>query len=90
MGPSWGRPRGARSAGAALRATHAYAESKGAVDGLTRSLAAHYGPRGIRVNAIAPGLVATPMSRRAQEDTAIGRTSSGSSHWPGDRSTRTR
>jgi NAD(P)-dependent dehydrogenase (short-subunit alcohol dehydrogenase family) len=52
-------------------ATHAYAASKGAIDALTRSLAAYYGPHGIRVNAVAPSLVATPMSRRAQDDPAI-------------------
>ena len=52
-------------------ATHAYAASKGAIDGLTRSLAAYYAPHAIRVNAIAPSLVATPMSRRAQEDPEI-------------------
>ncbi len=52
-------------------ATHAYAASKGAIEGLTRAAAAYYAPHGIRVNAIAPGLVATPMSRRAQEDPEI-------------------
>ena len=52
-------------------ATHAYAASKGAIEGLTRALAAHYAPHGIRVNAIAPSLVATPMSTRAQSDPAI-------------------
>jgi NAD(P)-dependent dehydrogenase (short-subunit alcohol dehydrogenase family) len=52
-------------------ATHAYAASKGAVEGLTRAMAAHYAPHGIRVNAIAPSLVATPMSARAQSDPAI-------------------
>ncbi|HSJ00615.1 MAG TPA: SDR family oxidoreductase [Patescibacteria group bacterium] len=52
-------------------ATHAYAASKGAVEGLTRAMAAHYAPHGIRVNAIAPSLVATPMSTRAQSDPAI-------------------
>jgi len=52
-------------------ATHAYAASKGAIEALTRALAAYYAPHGIRVNAIAPALVATPMSRRAQEDPAI-------------------
>jgi NAD(P)-dependent dehydrogenase (short-subunit alcohol dehydrogenase family) len=36
-----------------------YATSKAAIEGLTRSLAVEYGPRGIRVNAVAPGSVAT-------------------------------
>ena len=52
-------------------ATHAYAASKGAIESLTRAMAAEYAPHGIRVNAIAPGLVATPMSQRAQGDPAI-------------------
>lgn len=52
-------------------ATHAYAASKGAIDALTRSLAAHYARDGIRINAVAPSLIATPMSRRAQEDPAV-------------------
>ena len=52
-------------------ATHAYAASKGAIEALTRAMAAHYAPHGIRVNAIAPSLVATPMSTRAQSDPAI-------------------
>jgi NAD(P)-dependent dehydrogenase (short-subunit alcohol dehydrogenase family) len=37
---------------------------------MTRSLAATYAPEGIRVNLIAPGLVATPMSARAASDPA--------------------
>jgi NAD(P)-dependent dehydrogenase (short-subunit alcohol dehydrogenase family) len=56
---------------AAHFATHAYAASKGAIEALTRSLAAYYAQHGIRVNAIAPALIATPMSRRAQEDPEI-------------------
>ena len=36
-----------------------YAASKGAVDGLTRALSNELGPRGIRVNAIKPGVVDT-------------------------------
>jgi NAD(P)-dependent dehydrogenase (short-subunit alcohol dehydrogenase family) len=52
-------------------ATHAYAASKGAIEALTRAAAAYYGPHGIRINALAPGLIATPMSLRAQEDPAI-------------------
>ena len=51
--------------------THAYAASKGAIESLARSAASSYAPRGIRVNAIAPSLIATPMSRRAQDDPAI-------------------
>jgi NAD(P)-dependent dehydrogenase (short-subunit alcohol dehydrogenase family) len=52
-------------------ATHAYAASKGAVVALTRSMAAYYAAHGIRVNAIAPGLVATPMSARAQANETV-------------------
>ena len=55
----------------AFFATHAYAASKGAVEALARSLAAYYAPHGIRVNVVAPSLIATPMSRRAQDDPAI-------------------
>lgn len=39
----------------------AYAASKSGLIGLTQSLAAEYGPQGIRVNAILPGAVDTPM-----------------------------
>lgn len=49
----------------------AYAASKGAIQALTRHMAAHFAPERIRVNAIAPGLVATRMSARASEDPAI-------------------
>lgn len=52
-------------------ATHAYAASKGAVISLTRSIASYYAPRGIRANVICPGLIATPMSQRAQESENI-------------------
>jgi NAD(P)-dependent dehydrogenase (short-subunit alcohol dehydrogenase family) len=52
-------------------ATHAYASSKGAVISLTRSIASYYAPRGIRANVICPGLIATPMSRRAQDSEHI-------------------
>ena len=52
-------------------ATHAYATSKGAIISLTRSIASYYAPRGIRANVICPGLIATPMSQRAQESEQI-------------------
>ena len=52
-------------------ASHAYAASKGAILGMSRSMAAYYAPHKIRVNAIAPSLVKTPMSGRAQGDAAI-------------------
>jgi NAD(P)-dependent dehydrogenase (short-subunit alcohol dehydrogenase family) len=51
--------------------THAYASAKAAIVGLTKSAAAYYAPQNIRFNVVAPALVATPMSQRAQGDEAI-------------------
>ncbi len=52
----------------------AYAASKGAVLQLTRALAHDLAPDGIRVNAIAPGVIATPMTKVTRETPeAIGR-----------------
>lgn len=52
-------------------ATHAYAAVKAAVVGLTKSAASYYAPHNIRFNCLLPGLVDTPMSRRATGDEAI-------------------
>jgi NAD(P)-dependent dehydrogenase (short-subunit alcohol dehydrogenase family) len=53
-----------------LFATHAYAASKGAIISLSRAMAAYYAAHQVRVNVVAPGLIATPMSARAQNDAA--------------------
>src|SRR5207245_7195071 len=43
----------------AVRGALPYATAKAAIEGLTRALAVDYGPRGIRVNAVALGSIAT-------------------------------
>lgn len=52
-------------------ATHAYAATKAAVVGLMRTTAAYYADRGIRINALAPATVDTPMAARAAGDAGI-------------------
>jgi NAD(P)-dependent dehydrogenase (short-subunit alcohol dehydrogenase family) len=48
---------------AGMPGTAAYAASKAGLIGLTQTLAAEYGPRGIRVNTLLPGGTDTPMGR---------------------------
>jgi 3-oxoacyl-[acyl-carrier protein] reductase len=61
------------TAGQRGEANHAdYAVTKGALISLTKSLSSELAPRGIRVNCVAPGWVATDMSAAALSDLAQG------------------
>ena len=66
----WGRIVTISSAGAqsgAARMAH-YVASKAGVIGLTRALALELAPHGITVNNIPPGVIDTPMARRAEAE----------------------
>ncbi len=51
--------------------THAYAATKSAIIGFSKSIASYYATDNIRVNVIAPSLFATPMAKRAVENDEI-------------------
>jgi 3-oxoacyl-[acyl-carrier protein] reductase len=73
IGTRWGRIISISSV-AALRGNRGqvnYAAAKAGLHGATRSLALELAPRGVTVNAIAPGIVASPMSTQAFTDAAI-------------------
>ena len=57
----------------ALYEVAAYSASKAAVASLTKSLAIEWGPRGVRVNAIAPGVFRTPLNEKLLDETERGR-----------------
>jgi len=71
----WGRMVTISSSSAqsgAPRMAH-YVASKGGVIGLTKALALELAPHGITVNCIPPGMIDTPMLRRAEADGDVGK-----------------
>jgi 3-oxoacyl-[acyl-carrier protein] reductase len=65
----------------------AYGATKAALDGATRALARELGPRNIRVNSVAPGFVATEMTRslgQTERDAIVRRTPLGRLAEPAD------
>ncbi len=68
----------------------AYTASKSAIEGMTKAMASELSPKGIRVNCIAPGFIATDMSAKAlnndpeRKNKALGRTPMGFLGQPSD------
>ena len=71
----WGRIVSITSVSAQLgnRGQANYAAAKGAIHAATRTLALELASRGVTVNAVAPGLIATPMTAEAFDKAAIER-----------------
>lgn len=51
--------------------SHAYAASKGAIVSLTRAMAGYYAANNVRVNAVCPGLIDTPLAEKSKRDTGL-------------------
>jgi NAD(P)-dependent dehydrogenase (short-subunit alcohol dehydrogenase family) len=68
----------------------AYSASKTAIDGMTRAMAVELSPKGIRINAIAPGFIETAMTAKAlntdleRKEKVFGRTPMGYMGQPSD------
>ena len=68
----------------------AYSASKTAIDGMTRAMAVELSPKGIRINAIAPGFIETDMTAKAlntdpeRKQKVFGRTPMGYMGQPSD------
>ena len=68
----------------------AYTASKAAIEGMTRAMAVELSPKGIRVNCVAPGFIATDMSAKAlnndpeRKQKALSRTPMGELGHPSD------
>jgi NAD(P)-dependent dehydrogenase (short-subunit alcohol dehydrogenase family) len=54
-----------------LRGVMPYAVSKAGLEQMTRALALEWGPRGVRVNAIAPGFILTDLTQKLWSQTAM-------------------
>jgi NAD(P)-dependent dehydrogenase (short-subunit alcohol dehydrogenase family) len=69
LAAGWGRIVNITALGAQSGAPNMvhYTASKGGVIAMTKSLAVELGAKGVTVNAIAPGFILTPMSRRAMD-----------------------
>jgi 2-hydroxycyclohexanecarboxyl-CoA dehydrogenase len=74
MAQQWGRIINFSSISAQTGAAHMvhYSAAKGGIIAMTRSLAMELGAKGITVNAVAPGLIHTPMAQRAIEEGRFG------------------
>ncbi|MGH9397138.1 MAG: SDR family NAD(P)-dependent oxidoreductase [Terriglobia bacterium] len=51
--------------------SHAYAASKGAIISLTRAMAVYYAARNVRVNAVCPGLIESPLALKSKSNAGV-------------------